>query len=250
MSERSLTRPDAAAWHDVECSGYAADLPTWRELAARHGRGPVLDLGCGTGRVALDLASRGYEVTGLDADPVLVRALEERARARDLPVAGVTADARSFNLGERFPLAIAPMQVVQLLGGAVGRTAMLACVVAHLEPGAVLAVALADPFEAVPAGEALPPLPDVLEMDGWVLSSTPVGVRDEGEAVSIDRQRQAVSPAGELTQEAFTIRLDSVTPAGLSEEAGDVGFTATGLLHVPPTRDYVGSAVVVLEASL
>ena len=59
---------------------------------------------------------------------------------------------------------------------------------------------------------------------------------------------QAVSPAGELTEQPFTIRLDSVTPAGLSDEAEDVGLTATELLHVPPTRDYVGSAVVVLEA--
>jgi len=245
VSERSLTRPDAAAWHDVECSGYAADLPTWRELAARQG-GPVLDLGCGTGRVALDLASRGYEVTGLDADADLVRALEERAH--DLPIRGLVADARTFELAKRFPLAIAPMQVVQLLGGAAGRRAMFVQVLAHLEPGGVLAVALADPFESVPAGEALPPLPDVLEIDGWVLSSTPVDVRDEGDAVSIDRRRQAVSPAGELTDEPFTIRLDSVTPAGLSEEAEAVGFTAIELLQVPPTRDYVGSSVVALEA--
>jgi len=247
MSERSIARLDAAAWHDVECSAYAADLPTWRTLAERHG-GPVLDLGCGTGRVALDLASRGHEVTGLDADPELMRALEARGHARDLPVRGLTADARAFELPDTFPLAIAPMQVVQLLGGPEGRKAMLARVLAHLKPGGVLAVALADPFDSVPVGEALPPLPDVLEVDGWVLSSTPVAVRDEGDAVSIDRRRQAVSPAGELTEEPFTIRLDSVTPAGLSEEAEAVGLTATELLHVPPTRDYVGSAVVVLEA--
>jgi len=247
LSERSIARLDAAAWHDVECSGYAADLPTWRDLAERSG-GSVLDLGCGTGRVALDLASRGHEVTGLDADPELVRALEARGHARDLPVRGLTADARAFELAETFPLAIAPMQVVQLLGGPEGRKAMLARVLAHLKPGGVLAVALADPFDSVPVGEALPPLPDVLEVDGWVLSSTPVAVRDMGDAVSIDRRRQAVSPSGELTEEPFTIRLDSVTPAGLSEEAEEVGLTATELLHVPPTRDYVGSAVVVLEA--
>ena len=51
-------------WHDLECGGYVEDLPLWRELA---GDGPVLDLGCGTGRVALDLAARGVPVVGLDA---------------------------------------------------------------------------------------------------------------------------------------------------------------------------------------
>jgi len=238
----------AAVWHDVECASYRADLPLWRELAADRG-GPILDLGCGTGRVSLELVAHGHEVTGIDTDPELVRALAERAQSRRLAVKAHVADGRCFDLGAKYPLAIAPMQVVQLLGGAAGRGALLASVARHLAPGGLLALALADPFEAVPAGEALPPLPDVLELDGWVFSSTPVAVRDEGEVVAIDRHREAVSPAGELIEEAVTIRLEAVTPAALEREAARAGYSALALRRVPATPDYVGSSVVLLEAS-
>ena len=170
----------AAAWHDVECASYAADLGVWRELASERG-GPVLDVGAGTGRVALDLAACGHTVVAIDADPELVRACTERARERGLAVRAHVADARSFDLGSTHPVAILPMQVAQLMGGRRGRRAMLDTVGAHLEPGGLLAVALADPFGGVPAGGFLPPLPDVLEVHGWVLSSTPVDVRDEGD---------------------------------------------------------------------
>ena len=63
-----------ALWHDVECASYSADLSLWRDMAAAA-RGPILDLGAGTGRVALDLAERGHEVTAVDSDPALVDAL-------------------------------------------------------------------------------------------------------------------------------------------------------------------------------
>ena len=56
-----------AIWHDVECASYDADLDLWRELAEAAG-GPVLDLGCGTGPVALDLAERGHDVVGTAGD--------------------------------------------------------------------------------------------------------------------------------------------------------------------------------------
>jgi SAM-dependent methyltransferase len=236
----------AAAWHDVECASYEADLPAWRALADERG-GPVLDVGCGTGRVALDLAARGHEVVGVDADPDLASALRRRARERSLPARALAADARSFSLGSRHPLAIAPMQVIQLLGGAAGRQAMLCAVAGHLSPGGLLAMALADPFAAVPVSEALPPLPDVLEVDGWVLSSTPVDVRDEGGAVAIDRHRQAVSPAGELTEALATIRLDSLTAAVLEREGLHAGYRVLEARGVPASRDYVGSTIVLLE---
>ena len=242
-----LAVADAAAWHDVECSSYTADLGVWRGLARRRG-GPVLDLGCGTGRVGLHLARKGFEVVGVDAEPDLVRAFSLRARDEGLPARAVVADARTLDIGSSHPLAIAPMQVIQLLGGEAGRAALLTSVLRHLDPGGLLAVALADPFAAAPAGEALPPLPDVLETDGWVLSSTPVDVRDEGDSITILRHRQAVSPEGELTEEMATLRLDSVTRTGFEEQARSAGYTVLDSREVPATRDYVGSTVVMLEA--
>jgi SAM-dependent methyltransferase len=242
-----VTPAGAAAWHDVECASYDADLPLWRELAERCG-GTVLDVGCGTGRVALDLASRGHDVLAVDSDPDLVTVLAARARARSLPIRAVAADARSLDLGSLHPLAILPMQVAQLLGGLTGRASMLHALRAHLEPGGLLAIALADPFDDLPVEESLPPLPDVLERDGWVLSSTPVGVRAEIGSVAIDRHRQAVSPEGALSEELATIVLDSVTAEELAGEGAAAGFHPRTPRTVPPTRDHVGSTVVMLEA--
>ena len=67
---------EAVIWHDVENGGYDVDLPLWRRLAQRAG-GPVLDLGAGTGRVALALAEDGHDVTALDSDPDLIEELDQ-----------------------------------------------------------------------------------------------------------------------------------------------------------------------------
>ena len=63
---------EAVIWHDAECGSYRADIPLWRRLAA-YAAPPgrpceMLDLGCGTGRVSLEIAADGHRVTGLDLD--------------------------------------------------------------------------------------------------------------------------------------------------------------------------------------
>ncbi|HEX6584750.1 MAG TPA: class I SAM-dependent methyltransferase [Thermoleophilaceae bacterium] len=227
------------AWHDVEHGSYDADLPLWRELAAVAG-GPVLDLGAGTGRVAVDLAARGHDVVALDTDAELLAELAARAPS----VATVEADARSFALGSEFALIIAPMQLVQIIGGHDGRVAMLERVHAHLGAGGAFAAALAEPRAAIPDDAASPPLPDMLERDGWVFSSQPVSVSEADGSVIIERQRQAVSPAGEIEDETAVIALDLVDTEQFEDEARAAGLEPVERRAVAETLDHIGSTVV------
>lgn len=244
-------------WQDVECGAYSADIPLWLEFAREDATeadntARVLDLGAGTGRVSLALAQSGHVVTALDASAELLHALQDRARDRKLDVRTVVADVRSFDLGDRFDLSLAPMQLFQLLPTPAGRLDALRRVFAHLRPGGRAAIALLD-LEAEPVGdEYSPPLPDVIERDGRVYSSQPVAIRflpepGGGGAVELDRVRQAVSPGGEIDESFSQVRLAAVSPGALEEDAGRAGFMAEARRHVPATSDHVASLVVILR---
>jgi SAM-dependent methyltransferase len=232
-------------WHDIECGGYDVDLPLWRELADREGS-PVLDVGAGTGRVAVDLARRGHEVVALDRDAVLLDAL--RVRGAGLAVSAVAADARDFDLGRRFPLIVVPMQTVQLLGGAAGRACFLERVREHLAPAGLLAAALADALEAFDSEHDLPPMPDLREIEGVVYASRPVAVRDLGDRAAIERVREIIARDGTRVAHDDVIELDRVEPAALAEEASAHGLEPLAPRVIPATGDYVGSTVVIARA--
>jgi SAM-dependent methyltransferase len=239
-------------WHDLECGAYAEDLPLWRALAAEHGD-PVLDIGAGTGRVALELARAGYQVTALDRDPELLESLKGRLAEnsripRDI-CHTVVADARDFDLaGERFPLIIVPMQTIQLLGGPDGRGAFLRCAHRHLTPGGVLAIAIAEELEPYEVADGQPaPLPDLREHDGVVYSSQPVAIRADRGGFVLERRRETVSAAGVRTVEQDLIRLDRVTVEDLEREAFTAGLEPAGRDHVAETHLYSGSEVVILR---
>jgi SAM-dependent methyltransferase len=235
---------DAVVWHDVECGGYAADLALWRELAAAAD-GPVVELGAGTGRVALDLAEQGHEVTAVDTDERLLDELAARAAARGLDVECVAADARELELAPRFALVLATMQLLQILGGPAEREEALGRAAACLTEGGRFAAAIAAVDESVAPDEAWPPLPDVGEHDGWVYSSQPIDVRPEPGGVAVERLRQRVSPAGELDEQRHTQRLDSLSVEELEREAAASGLRAVERHAIPATADHIGSMVVV-----
>jgi SAM-dependent methyltransferase len=233
-------------WHDLECGRYTEDLGLWRELALEHAE-PILDVGAGTGRIALDLARRGHRVTAVDLDLVLLAELERRAAG--LPLRTVRADARELDLDERFGLCIVPMQTIQLLGGARGRRDFLAAARRNLMPTGVLAIAISEELETfeVPEG-ARGPVPDICELDGVVYSSLPTAVRADGDGFVLERRREIVTGAGDRSVEEDRIRLDRVSPETLELEATEAGFRPHRRLDVPATRDYAGSMVVTFRA--
>jgi SAM-dependent methyltransferase len=232
-------------WHDLECGAYAEDLPLWRALASEYGD-PVLDIGAGTGRVALDLARHGHRVTALDKDPELISELA--LRAQGLGIETILADARQFDLGTRFATCLVPMQTIQLLGGAEGRARLLRSARRHLLGGGVLAIAIAETLEVYEVlDHSFAPLPDICERDGVVYSSQPIAIRADAAGFVLERRRETVAVDGERSVLNDRIRLDRVTPAELGREAAAAGLKPAGSREVPATRDYSGSTVVILN---
>jgi SAM-dependent methyltransferase len=244
-----MTEAPSVIWQGVEYGSYDADLPLWDELAAAY-PSPILELGCGIGRVTLRLARRGREVWGIDVDRKRLEELRRRGREEDLAVHAVVADASRFSLdGQSFGLVLAPMQLAELLGASAAHR-MVEAAARHLRPGGLLAVAVLDPDDIpAPGTYELPsPLPDVRELGGWVFSSLPIRLEHSDGRLLADRLRQVVSPDGELTEERDRVTLERLGPDRLETMAADAGLRCLGRRLVPPTESHLGSLVVLAEA--
>jgi SAM-dependent methyltransferase len=231
-------------WHDVECGAYTADLGLWLELARAEG-GPVLDVGAGTGRIAIPLARAGHDVTALDVDEELLGELEQRAGG--LAVETVAADAASFALERRFALVAVPMQTLQLLPDAAARAGFFASAARALCPGGLVAAAIAEALEPFEASSFLPE-PDVGEEGGVRYVSQPVAVRQSGNATRIERVRETIGRDGARASEDDVVVLAEVDAAGLAgEAAAAAGLRAERPRTIAPTDEHVGSTVVMLR---
>ena len=240
---------EAVIWHDVENGAYDADLGVWRELAARAG-GPVLDVGCGTGRVALDLAQRGHRVLGIDVEPAFVRALRARAAERGLGASAEVGDIRDVQVAGEFAFIVVPMQTIQLLDSEDERAAALRSMRACLAPRGLIALAIVHgDLASAPGFELGRPLPDVGEVDGFVYSSLPTELRLEAGRIVISRLRQIVTPDGDLTDERSDLALAVLGAGTLEAEALAAGLRPAGRIEIAPTDAHVGSTVVLLEAA-
>lgn len=131
-----------AGLYDAELALFDADLSYWHSRA----RGRVLDLGCGTGRVAAYLRAKGREVTGLDAS----RRMLEKARRNAPGVPFLQADLRWFSL-RNFGSAFAAWSSFQFLLTRDDRARALACIRDALLPDGYLTIDLFAPMPKAPA---------------------------------------------------------------------------------------------------
>ena len=112
-----------------------ADIAFFVEAASTAG-GPVLELGCGSGRVLIPTARAGVDIVGLDASPQMLgvcaaRLAEESATVQQRATL-VQGDMRSFDLGRTFALITIPFRPFQHLLTVEDQLACLACVRRHL----------------------------------------------------------------------------------------------------------------------
>lgn len=234
-----------AIWHDVECGGYEADLPLWSELADRYGS-PILDVGAGTGRVALPLAREGHQVTALDVDRSLLDVLRERAGEEMISVDTRCADACSWNPGELFALIIVPMQTIQLFGGTEGRLSFLRQARSSLCDGGAVAIAVADMTPGdVPLPATFPA--DVVSVGDSIYASRPVCVSRRGATMVIERERVVTIQGAQETRSSYSLEVDDVSAEEIEEEAVTVGLIPTGREAIPPRGAYLGAEVVLLH---
>jgi SAM-dependent methyltransferase len=149
------------------------DAPFYVELA-RRSVGPVLEIGCGTGRVLLRIAREGIAMEGVDNSRPMLQVLREHLHAESPEVRRKVelheGDMRSFRLGRKFPLVIIPFRPLQHMYTLEDQLAALKTAAAHLVEGGQLAFDVFYPkFQLIPAGMG----EEILELE-WHLELNPV----------------------------------------------------------------------------
>jgi SAM-dependent methyltransferase len=159
-----------AALYDLDVAPLEGgpDVEWFSGLARRTG-GPILELGCGTGRIAVPIAQGGHHVVGLDRSGAMLERAERRARRANVEVRWVEGDMRAFSFNEPFALVFVALNSFLMLDPD-DRWSCLARVREHLAPRGRVAI-------------------DVFQPDPEVVVGLDGGVMDEWERVDPESAR-------------------------------------------------------------
>ncbi len=135
-----------ARFYDLDFGSMDADLPMIQGFAARCGS-PILELACGTGRVLLPLARKGYQVVGVDVSAAMLEVARRKVAAEGLEerVTLVQQDMRELDLDGHFNLAFVAVNSFMHLLTTDDQLAALGRVRQHLNPDGLLLLDLFNP---------------------------------------------------------------------------------------------------------
>jgi len=249
-----------ARYYDLDFLDVAYDAELYQQLAHAAG-GPVLELGTGSGRLAVPLALAGYEVLGLDLDEAMLERAEANwARVRGSVAADrfrtETGDFRSFRTEPRFGLAIIAVNTFLLAEDDEARVAILTTMRKALRPGGVAAVEVGTPEQAELERydrriqhEWLRSDPETGEDVSKAISAN---YDDVDETMELTQIYEWTPPHGGVLGRVTNIDLlHLVPPARLGELATEAGFGEVHLWGDHLLTPYgAGSHRVILEARL
>ncbi len=146
-AQPSETRNDAD-YYDFYELGNVGDADFYVEKAV-NAKGLVLELGCGTGRVLIQIARAGVGIWGLDLSAEMLanadrKLLNESAETRNR-VTLIEGDMRTFSIDRRFALIIVPFRSFQHMMTPTAQLECLQTIARHLEPGGTLVFDIFDP---------------------------------------------------------------------------------------------------------
>ena len=142
---------EASAYDLIDELSEFDDFDFYRMLIESN-PGPVLDLGCGTGRILVPLAEQSIEVVGLDASEDMLAICREKLERANSKARLMAGDMRRFELNESFATIIVPGFSIQLLLAEQELDACLQSCLAHLRPGGQLILPTYMPWEMLESG--------------------------------------------------------------------------------------------------
>ena len=156
MAEDSFAGRVADRYDETSAEMFAREVvdPTVEFLAGVAEGGPALELGIGTGRIALPLVRRGVEVHGIDLSPDMVAQLRDKPGGEEVPV--TIGDFATTTVEGTFSLAYVVWNSIMNLGTQEAQVACFRNVASHLEPGGTFVIEVVVPgLQWLPPGETL-----------------------------------------------------------------------------------------------
>ena len=221
---RSLMAATWDIWRDD--AGHWEDREFFRDIVRQYGQ-PVLDVGCGTGRVVLDYLAAGIDTDGVDNSPEMLALCQAKAQDRGLRANLYQQDMETLDLPRRYRTILVPSNSFQLVCDPETAKEAMRRFFTHLQPG----------------GALIMPFGIIWELEGWPLQTDwyPVfeKVRPEDGATVSRRGRTRFSPEDQLwhTEDHYEIIRDGVVMASEDHQRSPAGRWYTQVQAAQLYRD-------------